>query len=66
MDLLHSSVHYADIPMSYRAIFHGCKNDNFQLKFFDYFYIFAQNIDCVYSLEPPLWVQVRTASVRRF
>ena len=28
------------------AIFHGCKNDNIQLNFFDYFHIFAQNIYC--------------------
>ena len=34
-------------------IFHGCKNDNFQLKNFAYFHIFAQNIDCGYTLEPP-------------
>ena len=33
--------------------FYGCKNDNFQLKSFDYFQIFAQNIDCGYTLEPP-------------
>ena len=26
--------------------FHCCKNDNFQLNFFLYFHIFAQNIDC--------------------
>ena len=25
------------MPIQYTAIFHGCKNDNFQLKFFDYF-----------------------------
>ena len=36
-----------------RAIFHGCKNDNFQMKIFDIFLIFAQNIDCWYTLEPP-------------
>ena len=29
-------------------------NDNFQSKAFDYFHIFAQNIDCGYTLEPPL------------
>ena len=45
--------HYANIPMQYTAIFHGCKNENFQLKSFDYFNIFAQNIDCGYTLEPP-------------
>ena len=44
---------YANIPMEYIAIFHGNKTDNFQLKFFDFFHIFAQNIDCGYTLEPP-------------
>ena len=29
------------------------KNENFQLKISDIFDIFAQNIDCGYSLEPP-------------
>ena len=33
--------------------FHGCKNDNFQLQILNYFIIFAQNIDCVYTLDPP-------------
>ena len=39
----------------YTAIFHGRNNDNFRLKPFDYFQIFAQNIDCGYKLEPPHW-----------
>ena len=34
-----------------------CKNDNFHWKIFD---IFAQNIDCGYTLEPPL-PHVRTS-----
>ena len=29
------------------------KIENFQLKIFDIFLIFAQNIDCGYTLEPP-------------
>ena len=29
------------------------KTENFQIKNSDIFYISAQNIDCVYSLEPP-------------
>ena len=41
----------------YTAIFHGCKNDNFLMKNCDKFLIFAQN---------RLWVQIRTASLRRF
>ena len=42
--------HYANMSVQYTAIFHGCKKDNFQMKFFD---IFAQNIDCGHTLEPP-------------
>ena len=45
--------HYANMSMQYTAIFHGCKNDNFQMKILDIFLIFAQNIDCGYTLEPP-------------
>ena len=40
------SVHYTEI-------FKVVKNENFQQKFFDIFLIFAQNIDCGYTLEPP-------------
>ena len=40
-------------PMQYTAIFLGCKNDIFHLIFFLLFHIFAQNIDCGYTLEPP-------------
>ena len=29
------------------------KNENFQYKIYDIFLIFAQNIDCGYTLEPP-------------
>ena len=47
------AVHYENTPMQQTAIFHGCKNDIFRLKCFGYFHIFAQNIDCVYTLEPP-------------
>ena len=45
--------HYANMSVQYTAIFNGCKNDNFQMKIFDIFLIFAQNIDCGYTLEPP-------------
>ena len=31
------------------------KKENFQIKNSDILYISAQNIDCVYSLEPPPW-----------
>ena len=45
--------HYANTPMQYTTIFHGCKNVHFQMKFFNIFLIFAQNIDRGYTLEPP-------------
>ena len=45
--------HYDNTPMQYTAIFHGCKNDNFHMKNCDIFFIFAQNIDRGYMLEPP-------------
>ena len=41
--------------MLFTAIFHDCKNGNFQMKNFDIFLIFAQNIDHGYMLEPPHW-----------
>ena len=39
--------------MQYKEIFKVIKNENFPLKNFDIFLIFAQNIDCGYTLEPP-------------
>ena len=45
--------HYKNTPMQHTAIFHGCKMTIFGLNFFDYFHIFAQNIYCGYTLEPP-------------
>ena len=41
-----SSRHYENTPMYNTAIFHGCKNNNFQMKNCDVFLIFAKNIDC--------------------
>ena len=47
--------------MQYTEIFFfSCKNWKFHQKNVDIFLIFAQNIDCGYTLEPPRWV------VRRF
>ena len=46
-------VHYENMPMQYTEIFIGVKNENFQHIFFFIFLIFAQNIDCGYTLEPP-------------
>ena len=45
--------HYENTPMQYLAIFHGCKNDNFQMQNCAIFLIFAQNIYCGNTLEPP-------------
>ena len=44
---------FAKTPMQYKAIFHGYKKVNFQMKNFNIFLIFVQNIDCGYTLEPP-------------
>ena len=45
--------HYENTPMQYIQKFLSCKDENFQWKFFVIFLIFAQNIDCGYTLEPP-------------
>ena len=45
--------HYENLPMQYNEICLALKIENFQLKIFDIFLIFAQNIDCGYTLEPP-------------
>ena len=39
--------------MQYIEIFKVVKNEIFQKKILDIFLIFAQNIDCGYTLEPP-------------
>ena len=36
--------HNENTPMQYTAIFHLCKNLNFQMKKYDIFLIFAQNM----------------------
>ena len=47
------SMHYENMPMQYKESFKVVKNENFPLNFFfDIFLIFAQNIDCGYTLEP--------------
>ena len=40
-------------PCNKQRFFLALKIENFQLKNVDIFLIFAQNIDCGYSLEPP-------------
>ena len=32
--------HHANTPIQYTAIFHGCKNVNFQIKKIKYFFLF--------------------------
>ena len=44
---------YANISVQYTAIFHCCKNGNFQMRKCDILLILAQNIDRGYTLEPP-------------
>ena len=46
-------LHYENTPIQYTVIFHGCKNDYFQMKNCGTFLNFAQNIDSGYTLEPP-------------
>ena len=45
--------HYENLPMRYTEIFIAIKMKNFRQKNFDIILIFAQNIDCGYTLEPP-------------
>ena len=48
------SVHYENAPIQIYRQFYLQKTENFQIKNSDIFHISAQNIDCGYSLEPPL------------
>ena len=49
---LNSVIHYENTPMQYTKK-NCCKNEKFHWINLDIFLIFAQNIDCGYSLEPP-------------
>ena len=51
--LCHRLLHYENLPMQYTEIFLALKFENLQLKILDIFLIFAKNIDCGYTLEPP-------------
>ena len=46
-------VYYENLSMQSTEIFKVVENENFQCKIYDFFLIFAQNIDCGYTLEPP-------------
>ena len=50
---VHGFIHYENMPMQYTVISKVVKNENNQQKFFNIFLIFAQNIYCGYTLEPP-------------
>ena len=51
---LQNGMHYENLPMQYTEIFIAAiKIKNFQQKKFDIFLIFAQTIDCGYTLGPP-------------
>ena len=45
--------HYENTPIQIHWKFYPPKMAIFQIKISDIFHIFAQNIDCGYSLEPP-------------
>ena len=45
--------HSENLPMQYTKNFFSSKIENFHQKNFDIFLMFAQNIDCGYTLEPP-------------
>ena len=49
----HDKIHYENTPIQIYRKFHFQKTEKFQIKKSDIFHIFAQNIDCGYSLEPP-------------
>ena len=46
-------IHYENMPIQIYWKFSHQNNENFQIKISDIFHISAQNIDCVYSFEPP-------------
>ena len=49
-------MHYENMPIQIYRKFHLQKPKNIQIKNSDIFHISAQNIDCGYSLEPPIYV----------
>ena len=53
MRLINLTFNYENKPMQCTALFHGCKNVNFQIKNYNIFLIFSHNIDCGYTLDPP-------------
>ena len=49
-----NAAHYANTPMQYTAIFHGCENFNFHMKNVIFFlFLLKTLIVGMYTLEPP-------------
>ena len=53
MESCRKYIHYENTPIQIYRKFPLQKLKNIQIKYSDIFHISAQNIDCVYSLEPP-------------
>ena len=51
--LANRGFHYENTPKQIHCKFYRRKYENIKMKSCDIFLIFAQNIDCRYSLEPP-------------
>ena len=51
-DSLSECNHYENLPMQYAESFFSCKKNEHFYRKNDIFLIFAQNIDCGYTLEP--------------
>ena len=61
--VLYLGKHYENMPMQLTEIFLALKIENFQLKNIDIVRIFAQNIDCGYTLEPPRRAKIRKIGI---
>ena len=59
----HVNINYENLPMQTEIVFQ-LKNCKFHQKNFDIFLIFAQNIDCGYTLEPPRRVLLYKSGVQ--
>ena len=64
MEIIHFACSNAIYNMNF-ILYFSClalKIENFRRKIFDIFLIFAQNIDCGYTLEPPTGEAVLTST----
>ena len=53
IELTHQSIALRKLAYAMNRYFLALKIEHFQPKKFDILFIFAQNIDCGYTLEPP-------------